>query len=265
VPYFPYKFCRNILLTVFGVCVIMSPVFAEQNSARQILMAGDSTMAIKDPKDYPETGWGVPFATFFAEDVKVYNFSKNGRSTRTFREEGLWQQLLDLCHPNDIVFIQFGHNDEVPSKVDRYSTPEQYKDNLIQYIKEVREKKAQAILLSPITRRYFNEIGVIDPTHPYTELVKEVAEQTGVEYIDMDKISRDYFSALGESNSTIRFMHIKPGIHPNYPNGVRDDTHFNELGAREVAQLLLTELRARNHPLLKQLRQVDPKHLHLHY
>lgn len=259
-------FCRKIKLSLMVVCsVLMNNVNAEQNSAPQILMAGDSTMAIKDPKDYPETGWGVPFATFFATQVNIYNFAQNGRSTKTFKEEGLWQQLMELCKAGDVVFIQFGHNDESPGKVDRYTTPEQYKNNLIQYIDEVKAKKAQAILLSPVTRRYFDEQGLIQATHPYTELVAEVAAQTQVEYIDMDKISRDYFSALGDAGSAIRFMHIKPGVHPNYPQGVRDNTHFNELGAREVAQLVLAELKNRNHPLSGHLRQVDAKHLALSY
>jgi lysophospholipase L1-like esterase len=238
---------------------------AEENSAPQILMAGDSTMAIKDPKDYPETGWGMPFASFFATDIKIYNFAKNGRSTRTFREEGLWQQLMDICQPNDIVFIQFGHNDESSLKADRYTTPEQYKHNLEQFIAEVRAKHAQPILLSPVTRRYFDKQGRIQTTHLYTEIVAEVAKSTTVTYIDMDKISREYFSGLGDKGAAIRYMHIEPHVHPNYPHGVRDDTHFNELGAREVAQLVLTELKALNHPLVSQLRSVDPKHLSLSY
>ncbi|MDP5032179.1 MAG: rhamnogalacturonan acetylesterase [Paraglaciecola sp.] len=243
----------------------MQNLRAEENSGLKILMAGDSTMAIKDLKDYPETGWGMPFATFFNESVAVHNFAKNGRSTKTFRSEGLWQELIDLCQTGDYVFIQFGHNDESESKVDRYTTPAQYRQNLINYINEVRFKKAHAILLSPVTRRNFNEQGSIKLTHPYSELVKQVAEETKVEYIDMDTLSRDYFTELGEQDSLVRFMHIAPDLHPNYPNGVKDNTHFNELGAREVAQLVLAELKQRKHPLLQHLRPVDPKHLSLHY
>tara|TARA_R110002167_G_scaffold73942_31_gene207381 strand:- start:3482 stop:4282 length:801 start_codon:yes stop_codon:yes gene_type:complete len=260
------SYCRrNINLFLLIVSIFMCSSNAEENSAPQILMAGDSTMAIKDPKDYPETGWGMPFASFFAADIKIYNFAKNGRSTRTFKEEGLWQQLMDICQPNDIVFIQFGHNDESPSKVDRYTTPEQYENNLKQYVADVRAKHAQPILLSPVTRRYFDKQGRIKPTHPYTEIVAEVAKSMAVTYIDMDKISREYFSALGDEGSAIRYMHIKPDIHPNYPHGVRDDTHFNELGAREVAQLVLAELKTLNHVLVSQLHSVDPKHLSLSY
>ncbi|KXI29477.1 phosphate ABC transporter permease [Paraglaciecola hydrolytica] len=230
----------------------------------QILMAGDSTMSIKALSDYPETGWGMPFATFFAEGITIHNLAKNGRSTASFRSEGLWQQLMEHCQAGDYVFIQFGHNDEVSTKA-TYTTPEQFKANLLAYINEVKAKQAQPILLSPMTRRYFAADGKIEATHPYSAIVRDVAKQSGVTFIDMDSITRDYFTALGDVDSALRFMHIKPDLHPNYPHGVKDNTHFNELGAREVAQLVLTELKLRQHSLVNELRPTDPKHLKLSY
>ena len=237
----------------------------QQNNSMQLFMAGDSTMAIKDPKDYPETGWGVPFATFFADNVTVVNGAKNGRSTRTFIEEGLWQQIMEQLQPGDYVFIQFGHNDEVEKKTDRYTTPEQYTANLTRFINDVRSKDAHPILLTPIIRRYFNDQGQLQATHPYSTLVHNVTKQTKVDFIDLEKLTHDHFQALGDEDSVLRFMHIQPDLHPNYPYGVKDNTHLNRLGAREVAQLVLTDLKQHQHPLLQWLRKVDPKHLKLKY
>jgi len=230
-----------------------------------IHMAGDSTMAIKDVKDYPETGWGVPFSIFFDDTIAVENYAQNGRSTRTFIELGLWQSILDNLQPGDYVIIEFGHNDEADYKPDRYTTPEQYKANLTRFITETRQKGATPILLTPITRRNFDEDGVIRETHAYTPLCIEVAEETGVEFFDMDALTRAYFQAMGDRYSAVRFMHIPPDTHPNYPNGVRDNTHLNHLGAREVAQLFLAELKKRGHPLASKLRVPDPKHLEYSY
>lgn len=230
-----------------------------------IHMAGDSTMSIKDVKDYPETGWGMPFAHFFEESVSVINHAKNGRSTRTFIEEGRWQVIVDALKPGDFVFIQFGHNDESETKVDRYTTPAQYSNNLKRFIRDVRAKQARPILLSPITRRYFNEDGTIKHTHPYAKLSRNVAKSEKVDFLDMEVITREYFQQQGDKASAIRFMHIAADTHPNYPNGVRDDTHLNNLGAREVAQLVLAELKKQKHPLVKRLRTPDPKHLKLSY
>lgn len=257
--------CR--FFTVFCcvlTCLSHTPALAAPTHNLQILMAGDSTMAIKEAKDYPETGWGVPFATFFADDVKVYNFAKNGRSTASFRKEGLWQQLITRCQAGDYVIIQFGHNDEVSTKA-TYTTPTEFHDNLLAYINEVRAKQANPILMSPVTRRYFDNTAKIQETHPYSAIAQQVAQESKVEFIDMDTLTREYFTALGDENSALRFMHLKPDMHPNYPFGVKDNTHFNEFGAREVAQLVLQALKKRQHPLLQSLREVDPKHLTLKY
>ena len=83
--------------------------------------------------------------------------------------------------------------------------------------------------------------------------------------MDMEIITREYFQKLGDKDSALRFMHIPADTHPNYPNGVRDDTHLNNMGAREVAQLVLAELKKQQHPLVKRLRTADPKHLKLSY
>ncbi|WP_323845709.1 rhamnogalacturonan acetylesterase [Microbulbifer magnicolonia] len=236
-----------------------------QAQAQTIFMAGDSTMSIKEVKDYPETGWGVPFATFFGDGVKVDNRARNGRSTRTFIEEGRWQGIEKALRPGDYVIIQFGHNDEVEHKTDRYTTPGQYKANLSRFIRESRARGARPLLMTPVTRRYFDEEGKVKHTHPYAALAREVAAAEKVDFIDMEAISRDYFQSQGDEASALRFMHIPPDTHPNYPNGVRDDTHFNQLGAREVAQLVLRELRKMEHPLAGKLREPDPKHLTLKY
>ncbi|MBN8430580.1 rhamnogalacturonan acetylesterase [Microbulbifer salipaludis] len=250
---------------VASALLCASAVVAAAQQTTTIFMAGDSTMSVKELKDYPETGWGVPFAVFFEDDVRVDNRAMNGRSTRTFIEEGRWAGIMDDLQKDDYVIIQFGHNDESEHKKDRYTTPQQYKANLSRFINDVRGAGAEPILMSPITRRYFDGDNTIKHTHPYAPLVREVAAQEKVEFIEMEVVTREYFQAMGDRDSALRFMHIAPGLHPNYPVGVRDDTHLNHLGAREVAQLVLAELRKRQHPLSERLRTPDPKHLALKY
>ena len=236
------------------------------NEATRVFMAGDSTMSIKEIKDYPETGWGMPFSYFFNDNIIVENRAKNGRSTNSFIAEGRWQKIVDELKSGDYVIIEFGHNDQSKHKTDRYTSPQEFSANLTRFISDVRRKNAQAILMTPITRRYFDKNGNITNTHPiYADLVREVASETKVDFIDMEKVTQQYFQQLGDENSALRFMHILPNLHPNYPNGVKDNTHLNQLGAREVAQLVLTELKKIDHPLSKNLREVDPKHLKLSY
>lgn len=255
---------RSIALLMYCgllACSTTTDVMADKKIT-QIFLAGDSTMAIKDPKDFPETGWGVPFATFFNDSVKVVNLAVNGRSTRTFIEEGRWQALIKDLQPGDYVFIQFGHNDQSEHKVDRYTTPQQYRANLNRFIDEVESKQANPILLTPVVRRHFDENGKLKQTHPYADIVRDIAgKRPEVVFIDAEKITHDYFEKMGDEESKLRFMHLEAGLHPNYPIGMMDDTHYNELGAREVAQLILLDLKSRKHPLTDMLREADPKHL----
>lgn len=218
-----------------------------------IYLIGDSTIANKAVNAYPETGWGMPFAFMFDSTVTVDNRAKNGRSTRTFISENLWQPIADNLKAGDYVFIQFGHNDESKEKIDRYTSPEDYKRNLIKFISDARLKNANPILLTPVSRRRFKD-GKIQETHvEYSPLVREIAKSENVPVIDLDKLSRELYQELGEERSRLLFLQLKPGEHPNYPDGKDDNTHFSELGARKVAQIVLSEIRKLDPELSKRI------------
>ena len=208
-----------------------------------IWLCGDSTMSIKEKKAYPESGWGMPFVYFWDSTVTVENLAKNGRSTSSFRTEGLWKKVLDNAGEGDYVAIQFGHNDEVPTKK-TYTTEIEFKNNLKQYVSEARSKKATPILLTPMARRKFDTKGKIEGTHDvYSQIVRDVAKNENVVLFDMDKITQQLYQEFGAENSKLLFLQLKPGEHPNYPEGKDDNTHFNELGARLIAQLVLAEIK----------------------
>ena len=215
-----------------------------ENNNIRIFLAGDSTMSIKEVKAYPETGWGMPFANFWDSSVTVVNRAKNGRSTKTFITEGLWKSIMDDAGPGDYVFIQFGHNDEAREKVERYTTPDEYRNNLVKFITETKNKKAIPVLLTPVTRRRFDTTGNIMQTHEeYSNLVRQVAKEHQTYFIDLDEKSRGLLQEFGKKDSKLLFLQLKPGEHPNYPEGKDDNTHFNELGARLIAQLVLAEIK----------------------
>lgn len=229
----------NLILPVILLIAFASPA----KTKRTIFLAGDSTMSIKETKAFPETGWGMPFVYFWDTSVTVVNRAKNGRSTKTFRTEGLWQSIYDQVREGDYVIIQFGHNDEVPTKKS-YTTKQEFQDNLVQYIKESRSKKAIPVLLTPVARRKFDSTGHIEGTHDvYSQIVRDVAASEKVELIDLDKKSQALYQQLGPEYSKLLFLQLKPGEHPNYPEGKEDNTHFNELGARLVAEIVLNGIR----------------------
>ncbi len=229
-------------------CILLAVTLISATPPKKIKiwLCGDSTIAIKQTTAFPETGWGMPFVYFWDSTVQVNNLAKNGRSTKSFINEQLWQQVLDGAEEGDYVFIQFGHNDEVPEKKS-YTNPEDFKSNLSKFVREARALKAIPILFTPVSRRQFDSTGIALENHKaYDELVKEVAINEKVLFIDLDTKSRELYQAFGKEKSTLLFLQLQPGEHPNYPEGKIDNTHFSELGARLIAQLVLKEIKALN-------------------
>lgn len=224
-----------------------------------IWLIGDSTMSIKDPKAYPETGWGMPFVHFWDSTVTVDNRAKNGRSTRSFRTEGLWKPVAENMKSGDYVFIQFGHNDEVSTKK-TFTTETEFSKNLGDYIAEVKEKGATPILLTPVARRKFDSTGKIQGTHDrYSQLTRDVAAKEQVILIDLDRKSQALYQQFGVENSKWLFLQLKPGEHPNYPDGKDDNTHFSEFGARLIAQIVLASLREQVPQLAERINKPTKK------
>ncbi|HEY1021095.1 MAG TPA: rhamnogalacturonan acetylesterase [Flavisolibacter sp.] len=238
---------------------LMTTAFSPKMDKTTVYLVGDSTISIKEVKAYPETGWGMPFNHFFDSTVVVDNRAKNGRSTRTFMEEGLWKPVVDGLKKGDYVFIQFGHNDEVPTKKSA-TTKEQFTANLARYVSDTRAKGGLPVLITPAARRKFNATGVVEGTHDeYAALVREVAKTTNVPLIDLDVKSRQLIQGFGVEGSKMLFLHLQPGEHPNYPGGKTDDTHFSELGARKMAQLVLAEIKNLNLSLAAHIYQPPAK------
>ncbi|GAB3837534.1 rhamnogalacturonan acetylesterase [Hymenobacter jeollabukensis] len=232
------RFVAGVLLAL-----LLAAFTAPAPAPIRVYLVGDSTMAQKEVKTYPETGWGTPFAVFFDETVTVDNRAQNGRSTKTFLTENRWQAVAEALKPGDYVFIQFGHNDEVPTKKS-YTTETEFQQNLLRFVTETRAKKATPVLITPVARRKFDAAGKVEDTHAaYAELVRKVARANQVPLIDLSQSSMALLQQFGVENSKLLFNQLTPGEHPNYPDGRDDNTHFSELGARRMAELVLADVR----------------------
>lgn len=227
---------------VLAFALLAAPCAADETV--RIFLAGDSTMAAKLPDKRPETGWGEMLQDGFpVEQVRVENHAMNGRSTRTFLEEGRWAAILAELHAGDYVFIQFGHNDQSTHKPKRYTPPGNYRSNLVRFVNDVRARDATPVLLTPVVRRRFDEAGVFYDTHgEYPDLVREAAVETGAVLIDMHANSAAVLREYGPDRSKALFLWLAPDEFPNYPEGLEDNTHFSPLGAKVMAGLVLDDL-----------------------
>lgn len=247
-------------ILIYSLAIVMVSGFVAMKSKPvKIFLAGDSTMADKPLNGCPERGWGMVLPSYFNDKVQIENHARNGRSTRTFISEGRWDFLLARVGKGDFVVIQFGHNDQSKEKVDRYTTPEEYKKNLRKFVTDVRAKGATAILCTPVERRKFDSKGnFVDQHGNYPNLVREVAKELQVAFIDMQHTSMDLLIAKGEEGSKEFFLHVGPGECPKFPEGKEDNTHFKPAGAMEMARLFIEGIQALNiKPLVKNLRPTN--------
>ncbi len=214
------------------------------NAQLTVFIAGDSTAANKTADKRPETGWGEMLQQHFdPAKVAVVNEAKNGRSTKSFIDEKLWQSIVDRLKIGDWVFIEFAHNDEKKDKPAIYASPADYKTNLIRFIKETRAKGATPVLLTPVSRRKFEKGGLVKTHGEYPDAVKAVGKEQGVAVIDMESKSAAVLTRYGDEGSRKLFLQLKPGENSNYPSGVEDNTHFNPKGAGEMAALAVEGIR----------------------
>ncbi|WP_228852560.1 rhamnogalacturonan acetylesterase [Aegicerativicinus sediminis] len=231
---------KNLFILGF---VLFGLISMAQNTPTLYLI-GDSTMADKkDPEQNPEHGWGQMLPDLM-ENITIINKAVNGRSTKSFIDEGKWQEVLNSLKPGDFVFIQFGHNDQKFKDSTRYTNPfTQYWHNLERYVNETRAKFAIPILFSSIVRRNFNEYGVLVDTHDnYPLVARMVAKEMNVPFIDLQWLTEQLELKFGPEKSKKLHLHIEPSENSYKPDGVEDNTHLSKLGANLVASLALQEI-----------------------
>ncbi len=232
------------LLLIFAAVSCALPL---ANKKTKVWLIGDSTMCNYESSRAPLAGWGMPFVYFFDSTITIDNRAKGGRSTRTFLSEGRWKPIADNIQAGDYVLMQFGHNDEAKEEryKDRYTPIADYKTNLEKFIAETRAKNATPVLITPVTRMRFDKQGNMEETHKeYSAAVWAVGKKTTTPVIDLDKKSRELLQKLGPENARLLFMQLDSLEHPNYPAGSRDNTHFNDYGARLMAELVVAEIKA---------------------
>ncbi|MEP6621768.1 MAG: rhamnogalacturonan acetylesterase [bacterium] len=205
-----------------------------------IYMIGDSTMADRPtPERNPYRGWGQLLSTFMDDSVMVRNFAVNGRSTKSFIDEGKWAAVVARIRAGDFVLIQFGHNDEKKEDSTRYTDPNgTFKVNLARFVRESRARGATPILFTSIERRSFDSNGKLKDTHgAYPQATRDVARELGVPMVDLQKSTGAMIVAAGLEGSKTLFGYVLPKTNEMYPDGLTDDTHLSLKGATEVARL----------------------------
>ena len=196
-----------------------------------VFLAGDST--VTDQTKEPWTSWGQMLTRFFKPEVAVANYAESGETIHAFMGEKRLEKLLTQMKAGDYLFVQFAHNDM------KRGTPEEigYQKNLKYFIDEARKRNAHPVLVTSMHRRRFDDNGkVIDTMQGFPEAMRQVAKEENVPLIDLHKMSRVFYEAMGPDESAKAFQ---------------DGTHHNAYGAYELAKCITEGIKA-NTPQLAQ-------------
>jgi lysophospholipase L1-like esterase/mannose-6-phosphate isomerase-like protein (cupin superfamily) len=225
------------MLPLFGLLAASAVAQPVPQPTQHIFVAGDSTACAYEPERYPRTGWGQVLDRYFDRDVAVANHAQNGRSSKSFIEQGWLYGIAREIRAGDVLLIQFGHNDEKLDDPSRYTEPlHEFPTWLMQYVQFARAVGARPILITPVARRRFVDGEPIDLHGPYAESVRALAARERVPLIDLARDSLDWLRALGEISSRDVYLHVPE-------QGLEDNTHFHERGAIAVACLVVARLR----------------------
>ena len=224
-----------------------------QERDTKIFIAGDSTaQTYREERDGLIKGWGQMLDYYFKENIEVVNHAIGGRSTNIFIAEGRWEKLLSEVKPGDYVLIQFGHND-ASTRPDRHTSYEEYEVNLKRMISDVRKKNACPVLLTSVVMRTFVNGNLIDDRlKGYPVITRKVAEEEKVPLIDINQKTRDFITMLGDEASKPYYRWVEPGVDPKKPDGLQDDTHMMEKGAKQVALFVAEGIAGLDLPIISE-------------
>jgi lysophospholipase L1-like esterase len=204
-----------------------------QTTPVRIILVGDSTTA-------PGNGWGPGFCPLLPH-VACINMAKNGRSTSSYRAEGSWDEVTrELAKPGfetTYVLIQFGHNDQ-PGKPGRSTDlATEFPANLHRYVQEVKAAGARPVLITPLTRRSFENGKVVNTLRDWADAAINVAAEEHVPLLDLNAESLAAVQKIGPDEADT--LAVAPQPDPKF-----DRTHLGPKGAALFGRMVADELTA---------------------
>jgi polygalacturonase len=190
----------------------------------KIVLVGDSTVAT-------EGGWGPGFCAVLTPNVACVDEALNGRSSKSFIDEGAWAKAL--AEKGQYYFIQFGHNDQKPGAT-RHTDPDTtFADNMRRYIRETRGIGATPILVTPLSRRNYRNGALVtdDGLGDYAAAMRRVAAEKHVTLVDLYSLSTKLLSGMTQEQADTFDMTGHPDAKAEgSATGKPDRTHLNDKG-----------------------------------
>jgi lysophospholipase L1-like esterase len=218
-----------------------------------VYLAGNST--VTDQQHEPWAAWGQMLTRFFKPGkISVANHAASGETLKSFIAENRLKKILTEIKPGDYMFIQFGHNDQKTGNPDYVKPFTGYKELFKLFINEVRKHNAIPVLVTPMLRRSFDDNGKVINTHgDYPEAMRQTAREENVSLIDLHQMSKILYEAMGTEGSKKLFVHYPAGTFPGQKEEYKDNSHFSNYGAYQLAKCVVEGIKTNKLVIAKYL------------
>jgi lysophospholipase L1-like esterase len=236
-------------IRVLALAALLATAHAAASNPIQVILVGDSTMASK-------SGYGDALCRRFQPEVSCINLARGGRSSGSFRAEGLWDQVQSLLRDAGAfsatyVLIQFGHNDQ-PGKPGRSTDfVTGYPVNMARYVSEVKALGGVPVVVTPLTRRSFRGPNLHNDLAPWAAVSRKVAADQNAALLDLNADSYAAVQAMGQAEADTLAAAPPPAtpvpVDPNKvepagtPKSAFDRTHLGVKGADYFAGMVARE------------------------
>ena len=209
-----------------------------------LYLAGNSTVVDQD--DDPWASWGQMIPRFLKPGISVANYAESGLSLGSFISGNRLKKVLSVMKSGDYLFIEFGHND-MKENGPGDGAYKSYSERLRLFITETRKKGGIPVIVSPANRRSFGDNGrITNSLLDYPDAARKVAQDLNVPFINLNRMTKILYEAMGTENSKKAFVIYPPNSFPDQPNALNDNTHFNSYGAYQLAKCIIEGIRANN-------------------
>lgn len=221
---------KKILLTMcIALCL---PVMCM--AKERLVLIGDASLAPHSIANPDVRGWGEKLSALFTDKVEVLNFAQAGESTHTM-VDGRLKKILDQCQSGDFVVLQLGQNDLRDEYGKMYYPAADMATQLADIVAQLQKKRVKVILCTPVVQPYYMEGQVIERMGVYADVIRRVAKAKQTYLIDMEQLTMDWISTIGEQNASLFFKNISADTQ-------RREYLLTEAGATEVSRLFVEEV-----------------------
>ena len=221
---------KKILLTMcIALCL---PVMCM--AKERLVLIGDASLAPHSIANPDVRGWGEKLSALFSDKVEVLNFAQAGESTHTL-VDGRLKKIINQCHSGDFVVLQLGQNDLRDEYGKMYYPAADMATQLADIVAQLQKKRVKVILCTPVVQPYYMEGQVIERMGVYADVIRRVAKAKQTYLIDMEQLTMDWISTIGEQNASLFFKNISADTQ-------RREYLLTEAGATEVSRLFVEEV-----------------------